>query len=219
MNRWRWIVILLVILSLSVMVAGSLLGWGVWLPHPGWGAGRIPERFTMLDRPLPFVSTFAVLLTLYFTGIFLMFMFPRRIRHMTETLMVSPLRLLRMTLLGFLTGILVMAISLTSALTMGTFPLTILLFTVLFVGSLIGLVALAYTLGKALMQRAGWEQLSPIYALLLGQLILYAFERLPGVGSIFLLLFACLGFGAAIISHFGSGEPWNLNPLMEVDQG
>lgn len=218
MNRWGWIVILLIILSLAVMVVGPLMGWGVWLPHPGWGAGRIPERFTALGRPLPLISTFSVLLTLYLTGILLMYMFPRRMKYITRPLATRPQHLLQMALLGFLTGLLVVATGLTSAMTMGTFPLTILLFAVLFLGSFFGLMAVAYTLGRTLMQRAGWGQSSPVAALLLGQLILFALERLPGIGSIFLLVFSSLGLGAVIVSHFGSGEPWNLNPLMEADQ-
>ncbi len=217
MKRWRWIVILLIALSLAVLIAESLLEWQVWAPHPSFVREHLPARYALAARPASLVSTTAALLTLYFSGILLMFAFPRRIGHMTRLFVNKPLRLLRLTLVGFLTALLVMVISVGSAISMGTFPLTILLFVVLFSGSLVGLVALAYTLGRELLRRAGWP-LSPIYALMLGQLILFAFERLPWIGGLFLVLFASLGLGATIVSHFGSGEPWNLPPLLEANQ-
>jgi hypothetical protein len=118
-----------------------------------------------------------------------------------------------------LIGILVLVVGISSALMIGTFPLTILLIGILFVSGLMGLVALAFALGRSLLRRAGWQHGSPIYALLLGLLIIIALSRIPVLGALIFLFFASLGLGAMILSHFGSGETWTLKPLSEEWNG
>ena len=118
--------------------------------------------------------------------------------------------LMRLTGLGFMIGVLVIILSLTSALTIVTFPLGIFLGISLFLSSYTGFISLSYALGKRLLTRAHWGYLPPIYALLLGLVLLYPLAEIPLVGLLFKILLASLGTGIVVVSRFGSGEPWSL---------
>lgn len=219
MKRWRWFLILITMLALASLTADALFGWTAQGIDHGFVEKRFEERVPYVPPPPPpLLSTTAALLTLFFSGVFLMLLFPRRIGRVARAVSVKPVGVLRLALVGFLTGLLVTVVSATSALAIGTFPLTVMLMAALFFGGLFGATAFAYALGRGLLRRAGWEDASPLYALLLGELILYALVRLPWVGWAALLFFASLGLGATLVSHLGSGEPWTLKLLLEAEK-
>jgi hypothetical protein len=134
---------------------------------------------------------------------------------MEQALSASPGSLVRLVALGLLASLFLVVLSLSSALTMGTFPLVILLGGILFFSSFFGYIALSYTLGHALLSKAAWEHLSPVYSFLTGLLVLFAFGQIPYVGLILGALFFMIGIGVVIVTRFGSGYSWNLGPLLE----
>ncbi|MCX6039030.1 MAG: hypothetical protein NTW99_14340 [Chloroflexi bacterium] len=215
MKRWKWIVVLLIILSLGLLVAMSLLAdrFAPYFAFPAsWGIGQMQSEHSLPGRPGNLVSSLSALFTLGISGILALYVAPERVRRVADSFSG---KFLRLALFGFLIGILVLVVGISSALMIGTFPITILLIGILFVAGLMGLVALAYAIGRSLLRRAGWQHGSLIYALLLGLLIIVALSRIPVLGVLLFLFFISLGLGAMISSHFGSGEPWTLKPLLE----
>jgi hypothetical protein len=215
MNRWKWIVVILAILSLGILVIMSILAErfaSIFSLPARWGVAQMQSEHPFLGRPGNLVSSIGAFFTLGISGILALYAAPERLRRVADSFSG---KFMRLALFGFLIGILVLVVGISSALMIGTFPLTILLVGILFVSAFMGLVALAYTLGRSLLRRAGWHLSSPIYALLLGELIIVALSWIPVLGALLFLFFSSLGLGAMIFSHFGSGEPWTLKPLLE----
>lgn len=107
------------------------------------------------------------------------------------------------------------AVGLLSILAVHTMPLPFILLGILFLASIFGVTILAYRLGSAMLNRAGWTSRSPMTSLALGTLILFALTNVPYLGSLFLILVLLTGAGTSIATRFGSGRSWNLLPLME----
>lgn len=220
MNRWRLTITLLVLASLFLILGATLIDWEPWdsfrFLRKEWNREptymRNPRM--MFNLP-PLLTALVALFTLYLSGILVLLNFPAQIRRMEKAFSDTLGGLARLAVLGLFTTILVIAVSVSSALTMGTFPLTITLGSILFLCGFFGFIALAYTLGHKLFTRADWEYLSPLYALLVGLLILFSLSRLPLVGIIFTIVFTCLGIGGIIATRFGSGLPWDLSPLKD----
>lgn len=219
MNRWKWVVVLLSVLSLVILIVMPLSGWQRWTPRPilqsEWRNLPFHPIFPVLDRYQTLVSPISIQFSLYIIGVLILFAAPRAVRRVADKFTLTFGRLARLTLFGFLFAVLVLAVGISSALALGTFPLTILLFALLFSGGIFGIITLAFAIGRALMRRAGWGHLSPLYALLLGQLIVFSISSIPWAGKALFVIFACLGLGATIVSRFGSGQPWSLNILMD----
>ncbi len=218
MKLRKWLVYLSVIVAVGILIVTSIF-------NTGSGFGRIERRnlheiqggssFPFLDQNLPAVTSVSLFISLAIVGILILFVFPERIRRVAEAVPASASRLVRQALLGLLIFVLVAATSLISVLTLGTFPLAVILSAGLFVSGLIGSVALSFSFGRWLVRRAGWGRASPVVFYLLGLLVLFSLTRIPWAGPVFTLILLSLALGAAIASHFGSGRPWNLNPLME----
>ncbi|MBN2385545.1 MAG: hypothetical protein JXB85_00890 [Anaerolineales bacterium] len=219
MKRWQWIVSVLGIAAVALLLCSPFLNDLLtaripWLDFEE--TARPQSRATFLHGwSEDLVSTVGGLFVLGITGILILYIVPGRVRRAADTLTAGTRRLLRMTLQGFLVLVLLVTLGIGSAVMIGTFPLMILLLGALFVIGLAGFVSLAFALGRGLLRRAGWRTLSPVYAFLLGLLLLAALSAIPLAGAIFLIAFISLGLGAMIASRFGSGESWNLNPLLE----
>ncbi len=222
MRRWKWLVILSAILAIGVITAAF------FLPRPGFSFRSLPHRDAQefQNYPLsPFfekntfiISTIGIFFSLALGGILILFLFPTRVRAMSTQVPRSISPLLRLTALGLISTILVIAAAFFSVLAIGTFPLAIILFVGIFTAGLFGLVVCSYVFGKALVRRAGWHRLSPVVSFLLGWLVLFAPTRIPLVGGLLFLLYIWLGLGLAVDTKLGSMEPWNLNSLMEADK-
>jgi hypothetical protein len=219
MNRWRITIIVLVFASFFLLVARTWFGWEPWssfrfLRDRTWlpNGTFVQHPWTLQSYPL--LSGIGVIFTFYLSGILALFAFPGQIRRMEQALEGPSAGLLRLLLIGLVTGILIAVIAISSALMMGTFPLTIFLGSILFLSGFVGYVALAYALGHALFVRAAWGR-SPMYSLLLGLLILFALGEIPLAGIILKVIFASLSVGVVIATRFGTGRPWNLSPLWE----
>lgn len=220
MNRWRIAIIVTALVSLTILLVATWFGWEPWSLFRSLRQEWQPEpaffrRLSQPDQTYTFLSALSVFVTLYLSGILILFLIPARVRHMEQTLAGSGKRLLRLAALGLLAGLLVGVVGLSSAMTITTFPLTFVLLSLLFLSSYVGYIALAYALGHGLFLNAGWGSLSPVYSLFIGLLVLFAFGQIPLLGDFIKIACLALGIGVVISTRFGSGETWNLAPLME----
>lgn len=216
MNRWKITTLGLILLSLIFLILAARLDLN---PYQHLRAGRAawmegPRVHQDLKVPV-YLSQFSALLTLYLSGIVFLFLFPRRIRKMSETVFSSWNKLLRIFFLGLLAQILAVAAGVGSSLTMATFPLAIFLASVLFISAIFGSTAVAYVIGKTLLVRSGWSETSPLIRLLAGVVILFAAINLPYAGPVILMILVSSALGASLASRFGSGQPWSLITLIE----
>jgi hypothetical protein len=219
MNRNRWIIAFLAIASILLIYASTWFGWVPWNTfqrlHGNWSLLPDYVRRPTEIPPSTILSALTTVLTMFLTGTLILLLFPDRIRHMEKALHTSPAGLLRLTLFGLLTGIVIAAIGISAALTMSTFPLIFILAIVLFISAFSGFLALSYTLGHQLMQQADWGDSSPLYGLFLGILILFALSQVPFLGILLQILSISLGMGCVIATRFGTGQSWNLSALYE----
>ncbi len=222
MMRWRLILLALVLLALIL--------WGVLLSpnlRPEL-TGRGPHDVSPFSNPdslqkslsgLPaWIVSLELLVTLFIAGMANFYLFPRRVRNMQEALAMGPARILQMALLGFGFALLIIVFALGAALARVTFVFTLLAGLTLFFLSIWGYLSVAYSLGRSLLVRAGWQRSWPAAGLALGLLLLLPLVRIPRVGGLFVIIYVSIGFGLVISTHFGSNEPWNLTPLLEEDK-
>lgn len=215
MNRWKMLTLGLILASLAALVLIVVFKVSPWQwireAMPDW-QGRTPAHGDLgISRP---VTMLGALLTLYLSGIVLLFLFPGHMNRVSRTFAAAPVGLLRLAALGLLASLLVMVAGIGSAFNVITFPVTFFLGGMLFLSVLVGTVGLAYAIGRALLVKSGWQR-SPLVALLLGDLLVFAATNLPWVGAAATILITTLGLGAAIASRFGSGRSWSLNSLIE----
>jgi hypothetical protein len=220
MKAWRLVIVLLVLIALGLMAASVFFNLGPWnylfrfrsVLHPGQIPTPLPRAKIETPQAL---NVFGGLIGLYFSGVIMIFLFPNQINYVGKALAQNPAGLTRLFAIGFLTILLLAIVGASSALAVGTFPMVLFISGILFIGIFLGGVALAYRLGRFLLARAGWGNISPLYPLFLGQLLLYSLFNLSFVGIIFLVLIVSLGLGAAIATRFGTGQPWSLKSLSE----
>ena len=223
MNRWRIVIVTLVILSLLSMVLSALFFDIAWWRRPlaSIAAERAPYKAWRLAliQDIGVRENFAVLIanlvTIFLLGVLILYLAPDRVRHMAQASSTGGQRLLRFFAVGVLVIVFVGAMGFLSLLTVQTMPLPIILGSVFLLSGLGGMVAFAYQLGKDLFVRAGWSRRSPLLSLALGTLILFALTNVPYLGGIFLIIILLTGVGMSIATRFGSGKPWNLLPLTE----
>ena len=166
----------IILIALVVIAIGALVGVAALQLSP-WQAIRtvIPDMQNRShlreDLPLPVpMSLIGAFLTIYVSGIFLMYLFPGRVQLISRAFLAAPRSLLRMFVLGLLTFLVIITATIGSVFSMGTFGLTFFLVGVLFFSILFGNVALSYRLGQYLILNAGWERTSPLVSLVLGDL-------------------------------------------------
>jgi hypothetical protein len=222
MTRWRWTLIILILVALvlwgivlSLNIRPELMQAASYPLSPFQEPGRLGEPLSALPG---WAASVGLLITLYLAGVANLYLFPLRVKNMVRALTVSWSRFWQMALLGFGFLLLLVGFGLGAVLARITFPLTILAAFALFTFSVWGYLSLAYTFGRILLLRAGWLQSSALTALALGLLLLLPLSRIPFIGALFTLLFLSLGLGVVIASRFGSNEPWNLTSLLEEDK-
>ncbi|UCF60516.1 MAG: hypothetical protein JSV37_12230 [Anaerolineaceae bacterium] len=223
MNRWRILIVALVILALLSMVLSALFFDIAWwrqslasigaerAPHKAWRLALLQDVGVRAN----FASLFANLVTMYLFGVLILYLAPDRVRHMSQESSTGWQRVFKFFAVGVLVIVLMGAVSILSLLTVQTMPLPIILGVVFLLSALGGMVTLAYQLGKTMLARAEWSGRSPLLSLALGTLILFALTNVPYLGGFFLIIVLLTGAGMSIATRFGSGKPWNLLPLME----
>ena len=220
MSTWKLILIALLLLSVVVLVFSSASprsplmerGLARWSQrHPSWVLGGAEDRSWTENLGLQLGSV----LSQFLTGVVMIYLAPARTKRIADVLTRGPAALLRYLGIGLMLAVAMVAIGLLSALAVYTFPLPFILVAVFFLAALGGTIALTLTVGKALLGRAGWPAAHPWTQLAMGTLLLFSLSRLPYVGLGLLAIAAVLGAGAAVATHFGSGRPWTLAPLIE----
>jgi len=214
-TNWRVLLIVLVLAALGLLTATALLDWNPWtMAGAGarWPRGEFSGApFQPPPAPVALVGAF---FTLFTSGLIVMFLLPERLAETARSFERPAGTVLRVALLGLLAGLLVSVAAMSASLTMTTFVLTIVLSMGLILSAAFGMVALTYHLGRVLLRRAGW-MISPVLALLLGNVLIFAFISIPGFGAIALFVIAGIGLGAAIDTRFGTNRPWSLISLTE----
>lgn len=218
MTRWRVLIIVLILLaSFSILFLGSqakLIPPSIIFTHNPEPIPT-PDQFEARLMDVPgWISHSASLLTLFLFGAAGFYLFPGRVRKMQAALTVSWARSFQVAIAGLLFLLLLAAFILAASLARITFPLAVLTAVAIFVFSVWGYLVFAYTLGRSLLLLGNWFR-SPLTALLIGLLFLQGLMHLPYIGIIFTLLIVGTGLGVVITTHFGSMQPWDLNPLLE----
>ncbi len=219
MARWRLVTIALILLALVLWGVLFALNLRPELAHELPRGFEQPPGGVRFQAPLShlpaWASSLELFVTLYLAGIASLFLFPGRVRSMSNVLASGWSRLAVMTLLGIGFGLLLIVFGISAALARITFPFTILAALALVFLAAWGFLAAAYALGRLLFSLAGWGGCSPILGLGLGLLLLLPLARIPYVGGIVMIIYMGLGLGLAIATRFGSNEPWSLIPLSE----
>lgn len=220
MNRWRLIVVASVVTALAVIALASL-PWAqplTWPPRPvltGWHS-EAPAWRVSAPPPIEGLAAEGVgLVAQYLLAIVIVFVIPRRMRRMAESLRPGGRRLARIFLIGLACAVLAAAVSILAAFSVQMLPVPFLLLGMLFLAALVGVVAMEFELGRELLVRAGWYAERPLLALALGTLLTFALTRLPILGWLTLAAVWLTGAGTSVVTRIGSGRAWTLRPLVE----
>ena len=218
MNKWRILVIVILLLSLVLILGASLSQWNPW---NSWSTGSSfhPDRtFPPPHNSTP--STVKILASLFATflcSVITLFIFPRHIYRMSRAFNLTT-EILRQVLLGFLFMILTGIVVISATLSILTIPLAIILLVLVFLSSFIGVAAFSLNLGRWLMERTGWIGYPHSLELGLGLVILYALFNLPLIGFFDFFVIACIGLGATISTRFGTDQSWNIDSFVEEEK-
>ena len=217
---WKIVIIFLLLGAMVLISLAWFHRWKPWfilemipLPLPR------PEHIRHSEPWQEAIQIIGTFLTLYITGIFLLYLFPEKMKKMSIAVARSGRNPFRFLLLGLMIIFLIVILLIGSALAMGTFPLVFLVGAAVFIGSIVGEVCLAFTLGKVLLVQAEWYQGRPLRALFFGNLLIYAAISLPFVGAFLLISVASIGLGTLIATRFGSSKSWSLRSLIEEGEG
>jgi hypothetical protein len=219
----RWILVGAVAAAVVILAGSSALEAGGLRQFPWTG----PDSIYLQDRAWappgglfrmdvnPYVETLAGLVSQYLVGVLVVVAAPRLVRRLANVLSGGSRTLARFLLTGILFAAALSAVALLSGFYVHTFLLPILLLFAFFMAALGGAVAMAYALGRGMLERAAWGGTSPLLSLGLGTLLIFAGTRIPYLGPFVLALVWLTGVGAALATRFGRGGQWSLAPLLE----
>ncbi len=174
----------------------------------GWPRGLLPpiplhtryrpfeDFFTWLLRTgMRFILT---LLALMAASVLIISLWPEQVRAVAETVTRAPLESggigLAAVILGIPVGLVLLIVA----------CLGLLIWLALLIVGLFGLTALAYEVGRRVLERSGARETSPIFPVLLGVALIQILDLIPCLGSLLLLVVYSLGIGAVILSRFGT---------------
>ncbi|MBI4299521.1 MAG: hypothetical protein HY677_00165 [Chloroflexi bacterium] len=141
-------------------------------------------------------------------------LFPGRVRVLRRSFEGGWQRLAQAGLAGAVGYLFLGALGFLMMLIIVGVPLVLLLVMAAALGTLLGLVAIGVALGGWLADRAGCSSPSPLLNLFLGALLLFPISLVPFIGWPVVGLLAVIGFGAALLTKFGSEGGW----LLETSQ-
>ena len=219
MNNRKLVLILIILASIGLIICTILFNWNQLNFWPGTHFALRPSQPISENRYIPpvSISILATLFSFYLTGILALFLMPAQIQQMSKSFKTAK-ESFRLSLLGILVGILLITIIISSAMAMGTFPLTFLLGSLLFLSIFTGVIALAFSIGRYLLHFAGFKMASPFYTLALGELVIYPLVNIPWLGVLLLFFFCSLGLGVVIASRWGTNKSWSINVLTEEEK-
>jgi hypothetical protein len=207
-----------VITSLALILGASIFNWNPWTSLAGGANFRAGRPFPVPHNNAPaFVKILASFFATYLCSVIVLYLFPRKIYHMSAEFSLSS-EILRQVLLGFLFFILIGIAAISAILSVFTVPLAVGLLGLIFLSSFVGVTAFSLHLGQWLMDQAGWIGNPPPLSLGLGLVILFALFNLPFLGIFFLIVIACIGLGTTISTRFGTYQSWNFNSFVEEEK-
>jgi hypothetical protein len=151
----------------------------------------------------------------YLIALTVAFCVPGRLKVAAQALDPGARPILRSFLLGFLASGFFLGTAFLSALSNYAFPAAFILAGLYFLIGLLGMVAISYQVGRALLIKAGWFAGRPLTAIGVGTLLLHGVFRVPYLGLVAFVLFWATGVGLVLTTRLGGGKAWNLRPLME----
>jgi hypothetical protein len=218
-NNRKLVLVLIVLASIGLIICTIVFNWNQLIFWPATHGVLRTAQPNSENRYIPpvSISILATLFSFYLSGILVLFLIPAQIQQMSMSFK-SLKETFRLSLLGILVGIILITIIISSAMAMGTFPLTFLLGSLLFVSIFIGVIVLAFSIGRYLLHYAGYKMVSPFYVLALGELVVYPLVNIPWIGALLLVFICSLGLGAVIDSRLGTNKSWSINLLTEEDK-
>lgn len=134
-------------------------------------------------------------------------------------LILTPAAVIAEVLIGILV-IIILALTIVGILAIPAAALA-LVAALLAIGAiaLIGMVAVALSVGRAILDRAGRRATPTLWAALLGVLILWIACLLPVIGPLVFTTLIIFGFGVAIITGVGTHERWLLQRCPRAPAG
>lgn len=158
------------------------------------------------------LGSFAVLSTI--TTV-LIFLFPKRVRYLSKVLQAEPVRNhLLNVLLGLLAYCVAYALLRLSWLTIAGVPFIPFLVGGVWLATMLGIVAVSFSLGRRLLRHAGLV-VPALAETLLGLWLLFVTSMLPLVGWIAGGAAAAMGFGLVLQTRLGTRQRWSLDLLEE----
>jgi hypothetical protein len=142
------------------------------------------------------------------TGFVLLLLAPGRLATTSAALTTAPVELARLAAIGAIAVLGALALTVLLVIIVTGIPLALALAAALSVALLFGFVAVASRLGSRLLS---WARLPARHLglpYLLGTLLLLPLAALPVVGWVVAGGVACLGLGAALLTRFGSDNPF-----------
>jgi len=160
------------------------------------------------------MGSFAVLGTVA-TG--LLFLFPRRIRFVSQMLRAEPgVNHVLNALVGCMAYLVAYAVLRLSWLTIVGIPFIPFLVGGVWIVTMLSIVAVSFTIGRVLLRRLHVHVAVAAEALI-GLWLLYITSMLPILGWVLGILAAALGFGALLQTKFGTRQRWSLEVLEEPE--
>ncbi len=145
-----------------------------------------------------------------------LFLIPKRMKVMSESLTPGWTHLGAMAAVGVLGYIILFAMAILLVTTVVGVPVALLFAIALIPMTIVGLAVVLLVLGTYIMRRFGHNPLvSPPYAVVIGVLLLFPLGLLPIVGWIITFVAAAVGFGALLVTKMGSPEGWSLEVFNE----
>ncbi len=236
MSRRAWIT-LLGLFGLSLLIAAVAIlaiqqmrtnapfmrpGFGIPWERPGFE----PRPWDGFGRPFFWArrspwwllgQVMASEVFLFVIGSLVLLLFPARLRVMLAALSERG-RASGLLGLGFLTGILLLALGALAVFSLIGLPFLPVLFLLVALAVGWGLVAVTLRVGAGVRRTARIEDSHPLFDLALGVLVLFIVGSVPILGGLAFLLAAAWGLGAVVATRFGSSEGWHLDITMEAQR-
>jgi MFS family permease len=222
MNKWRVILVTLIVLAFIVLVGTELIFERPlsWLPGREFLSQRhrvFLERAGIEDLGRRMLVLFATLLSSFFIGCLVLYAMPKRVKYIANSISLKPSQIRGYLGTGLMGAVALGAIVLISFFSIYTFPASILMLLILFTFGTLGIVSISFQFGRWFLNRAEWNPKNPLISLGLGTFLIFSAIRIPFLGILFLLLASFTGFGAALSTRFGSGKQWTLSLLVEEE--
>lgn len=163
--------------------------------------------------PIGIGLAFLSLAALLSIGAATVYLFPDRLRVLRDTLTVPLGRRFNLGFIGLLGYLICLLLLLILVTLVVGLPVAAVLLTLLTATTVLGWVAVGLVCGRWLSDRLALPVSTPLADLAIGLLLLFPLGLIPWLGWILVAALASLGFGAVLVTKFGSPEGWSLEPL------